>query len=119
MAQHERKFRGVNAHPGAVVRHFSRLGGIENPVDELLHALKLVHVDQLAGDGTGQPALGDLLRFRGLAGGGDLDAGELGKHGGEGALAAVADVVVAGERYLGLAELGEDLDDQGKTGQPG
>jgi hypothetical protein len=42
---------------------FSRLGGIENPVDELLHALKLVHVDQLAGDGTGQPALGDFLRF--------------------------------------------------------
>jgi hypothetical protein len=48
VAEHERKFRGVNAHPGAVVRHFSRLGGIENPVDELLHALKLVHVDQLA-----------------------------------------------------------------------
>jgi hypothetical protein len=50
---------------------------------------------------------------------GDLDAGELGKHGGEGALAAVADVVVAGERHLGLAELGENLNDQGKTGQPG
>ena len=119
MAQHERKFRGVNAHPGAVVRHFSRLGGIENPVDELLHALEDVGVDKLSGLRAVQPTLRGFFVFGRIPGRRGFDAGELGKHGGEGALAAVADVVVAGERYLGLAELGEDLDDQGKTGQPG
>lgn len=91
--------------------------GTENALRELLDALELVGVEVITGHFGMEPADGGFLRFGGFPGRRWLNACEFSKYRGEGALAAVADVVIAWVGNLGFAEFSEDFHDEWKPRQ--
>lgn len=90
--------------------------GAEDPLDELLDALEFVRINQPDDVLTLEPIMGDFFCFGKFTKRGRIDSGELGEHGGEGAVAAVAQVIIARKRDLGLAQIVEDLDDDWESG---